>query len=224
MLAFAEDRTLDRNFSAFRARSPDAAGARGWTSAARRSRRRSRSAASPRRAWRACSRPRRRGSKAPRPTFRPRCKQDLPDPSSLTDMDAAAARLADAVVAQRSRSRSSATMTSTGATSAALLHAFFRRSAIAPRIYIPDRIFEGYGPNVTPSTSSLGGGRAADRLRRLRLDQLRRACERAKERGIDVIVLDHHQVGRSCRLAFAIVNPSRRDDVSGQGQRSPPSA
>ena len=43
------------------------------------------------------------------------------------------------------------------------------------------------------------------------------ALQRAKDRGADVVVLDHHQVGMELPPAVAIVNPSRPTDVSGQG-------
>ena len=35
-----------------------------------------------------------------------------------------------------------------GATSAALLARFLRQCGLDPIVHIPDRIFEGYGPNV----------------------------------------------------------------------------
>ena len=35
-----------------------------------------------------------------------------------------------------------------GATSAALLARFLRHAGIDPLIHIPDRLFEGYGPNI----------------------------------------------------------------------------
>ena len=87
----------------------------------------------------------------------------------------------------------------------------------APRIYIPDRIFEGYGPNPEAIDTLIDGGAkliVCVDCGSTSFD----ALQRAKERGVDVIVLDHHQVGSELPPAVAIVNPSRRDDVSGQGQ------
>jgi single-stranded-DNA-specific exonuclease len=104
----------------------------------------------------------------------PSLKQDLPDPSSLADMDVAAARLADAVVTGENVAIFG-DYDVDGATSAALLHGVLAALGPAPRIYIPDRIFEGYGPNPE-AIDNLGRGRSdADRLRRLRFHKLRRA-------------------------------------------------
>src|SRR5436190_6126917 len=76
----------------------------------------------------------------------PSLRQDLPDPSSLTGMDAASSRLADAVQAQQPIAIFG-DYDVDGATSAALLHNVLAAIGPAPRICIPDRIFEGYGPN-----------------------------------------------------------------------------
>src|SRR5579872_7474654 len=66
----------------------------------------------------------------------------MPDPSVLTDMDRAAARIADAIA-------SGATIAVfgdydvDGATSVALFARFLRHQGREPILYIPDRIFEG---------------------------------------------------------------------------------
>ncbi len=146
----------------------------------------------------------------------PTLKRDLPDPSSLTDMDNAAARLADAVVA-REPVAIFGDYDVDGATSAALLHDVLAALGLSPRIYIPDRIFEGYGPNPEAIET------LTDEGARLIVcvdcgSTSFEALERAKARGVDVVVLDHHQVGAELPPAVAIVNPNRRDDVSGEGQ------
>src|SRR6201998_2725990 len=86
----------------------------------------------------------------------PRLRDQLPDPSHLRDMEAAAARLARAV-------RDSDTIAVfgdydvDGATSAALLARFFAATGAATRVYVPDRLREGYGPN-TPALMRLRHG------------------------------------------------------------------
>src|SRR5262249_1044767 len=70
----------------------------------------------------------------------------MPDPDGLADMHAAAARLADAIT----RGETVAILGDydvDGATSAALLGRFLRHCGLRPIIHIPDRLFEGYGPN-----------------------------------------------------------------------------
>ena len=62
-------------------------------------------------------------------------------------MDAAAARLADAIVAGEPIAIFG-DYDVDGAASAALLARFLAPPAREPTVYIPDRLFEGYGPNV----------------------------------------------------------------------------
>jgi single-stranded-DNA-specific exonuclease len=77
----------------------------------------------------------------------PRLRDQLPDPSHLRDMDTAVERLVRAV-------RDGETIgvfgdyDVDGATSAALLTRFFAATVTATRIYVPDRLREGYGPNT----------------------------------------------------------------------------
>ena len=91
----------------------------------------------------------------------------MPDPSVLSGMDAAAARIADAVT----RGETVAIFGDydvDGATSAATLARFLRHGGIDPIIHIPDRIFEGYGPNVEAIRALAGARRDAAGHRRLR--------------------------------------------------------
>ena len=136
----------------------------------------------------------------------------LPDPYVVTDMEAAAVRIADAVV----RGESIAIFGDydvDGATSAALLASFLRSAGADPLIHIPDRIFEGYGPNVGAIQS------LADRGARLlvTVDCGTTSIEpitQAKRMGLDVVVIDHHQADEVLPPAVAIVNPNRLDDLS----------
>lgn len=146
----------------------------------------------------------------------PSLREQLPDPSRLTDMDKAAARLAEAV-------RDGQTIgvfgdyDVDGATSSALLHRFFAALGVQTRIYIPDRLSEGYGPN-------------APALLRLKSEGVK-VCvavdcgttahgplAQAAEAGLDVIVCDHHVAEPALPPAYAVVNPNRLDDDSGLGQ------
>ncbi len=145
----------------------------------------------------------------------PSLKQDLVDPSSLTDMDKAAARLADAVARQESVAIFG-DYDVDGATSAALLYGVLTALGIVPRIYIPDRIFEGYGPNPEAVDTLIDEGATLIACVDCGSTSFE-ALERARSRGVDVIVLDHHQTGVALPPATAIVNPNRRDDASGQG-------
>src|ERR1700744_4355600 len=77
----------------------------------------------------------------------PTIRKLMPNPSTLTAMDAAVERLADAVM-RREAIAIFGDYDVDGATSNALLATFLRLAGTPPHIYIPDRIFEGYGPNI----------------------------------------------------------------------------
>src|SRR5256885_7453811 len=77
----------------------------------------------------------------------PTIKRLLPDPHTLTEMQAASARIAHAV----ERGESVAIFGDydvDGATASALLTGYLRRCGLVPIVHIPDRIFEGSGPNI----------------------------------------------------------------------------
>src|SRR5215469_14669731 len=83
----------------------------------------------------------------------PTIKRTMPDPDVLTAMPQAAARIADAV--QRGETIAIfGDYDVDGATSAALLARFLRHAGSDPLIHIPDRLFEGYGPNI-PAVEAL---------------------------------------------------------------------
>jgi len=145
----------------------------------------------------------------------PTLRDLLPDPSILTQMDDAAARLADAVE-QRQRVAIFGDYDVDGATASALMFKFFSHCGVDSEIYIPDRIFEGYGPNL-PAIEQL-----AERGARLLVtvdcgSTSHAAIARANELKMDVVVLDHHQVSSQLPDTVALVNPNRDDDMSGQG-------
>jgi single-stranded-DNA-specific exonuclease len=145
----------------------------------------------------------------------PTIKALMPDPSSITAMDAAASRIADAVMRNEAISIFG-DYDVDGATSTALLGSFLRRCGLEPLIYIPDRIFEGYGPNV-PAIRSL-----AERGTRLLVTvdcgtTSHEPLSEAARLGLDVIVLDHHQADEQLPPAVAVVNPNRLDDLSRLG-------
>jgi single-stranded-DNA-specific exonuclease len=145
----------------------------------------------------------------------PTLKVLMPDPSVLTDMDRAGARIADAVIANE-RIAIFGDYDVDGATSAALLARFLRHQGQDPAIYIPDRIFEGYGPNIDALTKLAAGG--AKLVIAVDCGSTSfEAMAAAKGLGLETVVIDHHQVGTALPEAAAIVNPNRQDDLSGLG-------
>ena len=139
----------------------------------------------------------------------------LPDPASFTDMAPAAERIARAI-RRRERVAIFGDYDVDGAASAALLKRVLDHYGVPSEIYIPDRIFEGYGPN--PDAMRELAGRGATLV--VTVDcgtNSASSIDAAREAGADVVVLDHHQVGVALPEAVAIVNPNREDDLSGQG-------
>lgn len=145
----------------------------------------------------------------------PTIRDLLPDPASLTDMEKAAERIADAV-ARKERVAIFGDYDVDGAASSALMKRVFDHYGVASEIYIPDRIFEGYGPNPDAMRELVGKGARLI----VTVDcgtNSAPSVKAANEAGADVVVLDHHQVGGPLPDAVAIVNPNRDDDLSGQG-------
>ncbi len=146
----------------------------------------------------------------------PSLRESLPDPLHLRDMDRAAARLSQAIK-QGEQVAVFGDYDVDGATSSALLKRFFDAAGGHLRIYIPDRLAEGYGPN-------------APALRRLKAEGAAvvvtvdcgitayEALEAAAEAGLEVIVVDHHAAEPELPRATAVVNPNRQDETSSHGQ------
>lgn len=143
----------------------------------------------------------------------PAVKRLMPDPDTLTDMPQTAARIADAIM----RGETVAIFGDydvDGATSSALLARYLRHCGLEPIIHIPDRLFEGYGPNVEAVRGL--AGRGATLLVTVDCGTTSiDALTEAKRLGLDTVVIDHHQCDPVLPPALAIVNPNRLDDLSG---------
>ena len=140
----------------------------------------------------------------------PSLRAFLPDPSHFRDMDAAAARLADAVV-QGEAVTVYGDYDVDGATSAALLIRLLRQLGLDPGYYIPDRLLEGYGPS---GEALVRIGAAGTRLI-VTVDcgaMAHEALDMAAAAGIEVIVVDHHKCAAELPRAAALVNPNRLDE------------
>ncbi|YCI03896.1 single-stranded-DNA-specific exonuclease RecJ [Ensifer sp. D2-11] len=139
----------------------------------------------------------------------------MPDPDTLTDGRKAAERLADAI-RRREKVVIFGDYDVDGAASSALMARFLRHFDITAEIYIPDRIFEGYGPN--PQAIDQLIDRGSELIVTVDCGSTsHEALAVAAERRTDVVVIDHHQVGSVLPPCHALVNPNREDDLSGQG-------
>ena len=136
----------------------------------------------------------------------PQLRDLLPDPLRMKDTGRAAARFLQAVKS-RQRIAIFADYDVDGGSSAALLIVWLRAMGVAATLYIPDRIDEGYGPNV-PAMAALGA--AHDLI--LCVDCGTLSHDPIAAAGCDVIVLDHHLGGETLPPAYAVVNPNRQDE------------
>ncbi len=139
----------------------------------------------------------------------------MPDPSTMTGMDDLAERLARAITDNESVALFG-DYDVDGACSCALMARFLRHFGIEPQVHIPDRIFEGYGPNSAAMDKLIDAGASLI----ITLDcgtTSEGPIAHAREKGADVLVIDHHLVDHDLPPANALVNPNRPDDISGLG-------
>ncbi|WP_128514168.1 single-stranded-DNA-specific exonuclease RecJ [Tabrizicola thermarum] len=142
----------------------------------------------------------------------PSLRDLMPDPLTLKDMGTAADRLLGAVAA-RERIAIFADYDVDGGASAALLLIWLRHFGLQATLYIPDRIDEGYGPNV-PAMAQL----AATHDLILCVDCGTLSHEPvAAAKGADVVILDHHLALEILPDALAVVNPNRQDEDGALG-------
>ncbi|ADE30055.1 single-stranded-DNA-specific exonuclease RecJ [Rickettsia prowazekii] len=142
----------------------------------------------------------------------PKIKNLLPDPFHLLDMDKAVDRIIQAIVNSQ-QICIFADYDVDGATSAALLKHFLRDLNIICDIYVPDRIYEGYGP--TPLAMQKIKGNGTELLITVDCGAMAHdALKYAKDVKLDVIVIDHHISTEILPDAVAIVNPNRIDETS----------
>lgn len=145
----------------------------------------------------------------------PTIRDLMPDPLTITDMDKAGERIARAI-RHRERVAIFGDYDVDGACSSALLKRYLDHFGVLSEIYIPDRIFEGYGPNPDAMRELVARGATLI----VTVDcgtNSAPSIEAANALGADVVVLDHHQVGGALPPARAVVNPNREDDLSALG-------
>jgi single-stranded-DNA-specific exonuclease len=142
-------------------------------------------------------------------------KNNLSDPFKLLDMDKAASHIAEMILGKK-KIVIFGDYDVDGATSSALLKNYFKLLGNDASIYIPDRMREGYGPNIA----------AFEKLKQENNDLVitvdcgiasHEAINRANEINLDVIVIDHHIGTENLPKALAVVNPNRFDETSDLG-------
>ena len=142
----------------------------------------------------------------------PKFKDFMPDPSTITDMDQVCERLYNALV-NGEKIGIIGDYDVDGATSVALLGKFLKFVGSDFVFHIPDRVIDGYGPSVSAIHMLKQQGITLI----VTLDCGSIAFEEfdeAKKLGLDVVVIDHHQLSEVLPETKGLINPKREDDVS----------
>ena len=152
--------------------------------------------------------------------FRPSLS-DLHDPFLMKDMDVAVERLHAAITSGESI-LVYGDYDVDGTTAVALVYSFIHRFTSKVGFYVPDRYDEGYGVSFKGIDFASEGGYSLI----ITLDCGIKAIDKvryASEKGIDVIICDHHLPEESLPAAVAVLDPKREDchypfdDLSGCG-------
>ena len=145
----------------------------------------------------------------------PTLRSLMPQPSAFMDMEKGAARLAEAITKKEVIGIIS-DYDVDGVSSAAIMVRFLASVGHEANVYIPDRLTEGYGPSEKAvSTLKEQGTQLL-----LTLDcgvMSHDPLAHAADLGLVTIIVDHHQAGVELPHAYAVINPNRQDDMSGQG-------
>ncbi len=136
-------------------------------------------------------------------------RADLPSPFTMTDMEPAVERLVHAIK-QHELIAVWGDYDVDGTTGASVLVSFLREIGAGALYHVPHRIEEGYGLNI-------------EGLRRLKERGVSlvvtvdcgiangNEIDAAREMGLDIVVVDHHQPPEKLPAAVAVLNPHRRD-------------
>lgn len=142
----------------------------------------------------------------------PKLSRDFPDPFKLQGMNALADDLAQAIIDGK-KIAVFGDFDVDGATSTAILVRFLRHCCVDARFYIPDRLKEGYGPNIMALTKLRGEGADICILADCGTTA-HDVVAAAVETGLEVVILDHHEAEDHLPAAKHLINPKRKDDTS----------
>ena len=143
----------------------------------------------------------------------PSIKNNMPDPSTMCDMDTAARIIADAVMAN-DKIAIYGDYDVDGITSTAVLVKYLRALGCDVVWHLPTREGEGYGLNIAAIDEIVDKGANLIITVDCGISGVDEVAH-AKECGIKIVVTDHHLPDDTLPVADAVVNPKRTDDTSG---------
>ncbi len=140
----------------------------------------------------------------------PKIKVTLPNPFDLLDMDVAVNHVIESIKNNK-KITIFADYDVDGATSSSLLKRFLEAINVEAGIYVPDRILEGYGPNLEALLNLKKSG--TDLLITVDCGTVAfKPLEEAAKAGLEIIVIDHHLGVLEKPQAVAVINPNRVDE------------
>ena len=145
--------------------------------------------------------------------FNPKIKNIMPDPFVLDQMEMATKKIVDSIL-KKKKIGIFGDYDVDGSTSTAIISKYFLEIGVDFEFYIPDRIKEGYGPNLTAFKFLKNKG--CDLI--ITLDcgtTANNEINLISKNGVNVIIVDHHKEGVGLPDAYAIVNPNKKTDKSG---------
>ena len=142
----------------------------------------------------------------------PKVNKLLNDPNNLIDMDVAVKRIVTSMI-EKKKIGIIGDYDVDGTTSASLLTNFLIHYGIDTDVYIPNRLKDGYGPNIKAFNQFIDNG--IDTVITVDCGSTAiQALEYAFNKDINVIIIDHHKVDHNLPQCFAHINPTRDDDKS----------
>lgn len=143
----------------------------------------------------------------------PTLARDFPDPFGMAGMHDAAEYIADAIINGR-KLAIFGDFDVDGATSTAIFVRFLRHCGIEAPFYIPDRIEEGYGPNIKALQTLKDQGAEIVMILDCGITS-HDVIQQGRDIGLDICVFDHHEAEDTLPPANHVINPKRKDDTSG---------
>lgn len=142
----------------------------------------------------------------------PNINTDLPDPNKLKDIEIASKRVIEAIK-KKQKIGIIADYDVDGSTSASILFKFLKNFTSSIILKIPNRLVDGYGPNMKLMKEMLTN--KVDLLFTLDCGTTsNNIIDNEEFDKIDVIVIDHHLSDLNLPNVHAVINPNRNDDKS----------
>ncbi len=142
----------------------------------------------------------------------PLIKNIMPDPFVIDSMECAAKKITEFIL-KKKKIGLLGDYDVDGSASTAIMCSYLKEIGVDFEFYIPDRIEDGYGPNIKIMEYFKSKGCELVITLDCGTSSLKE-INYIKKKQVDVIVIDHHKQGKELPNAFAIVNPNKNTDNS----------